>query len=178
MSSFIQIPIEQKVGKGNRILRPLKRDPMIEVSAYRDNQFKVWRHHNVILTKYYVIITGNDVILGNTPGTRSTASHHVHPLHREFEFLHNRRADYRIIWKMWRSQKSSYGTGQSQTSKFPGLDGLGRIHSVLFFGSKAKMSSFTFSDTVRFLLCWILHTWLCRECDEMDKWNTSWWQNY
>jgi len=40
MSSFIQIPIEQKVGKGNRILRPLKRDPMIEVSAYRDNQFK------------------------------------------------------------------------------------------------------------------------------------------
>jgi len=40
MSAFIQIPIEEKVGKGNRILRPLKRDPMIEVSAYRDNQFK------------------------------------------------------------------------------------------------------------------------------------------
>merc|ERR1712183_504611 len=40
MTSFIQVPIEKKVGKGNRILRPLKRDPMIEVSAYRDNQFK------------------------------------------------------------------------------------------------------------------------------------------
>ena len=131
MSSFIQIPIEQKVGKGNRILRPLKRDPMIEVSAYRDNQFKVWRHHNVILTKYYVIITGNDVILGNTPGTRSPASHYVHPLHWEFEFLHDRRADYRIIWKMWRFEKSCYGTGQSQTSKFSGFNGLGRHESGL-----------------------------------------------
>merc|ERR1712007_280594 len=39
-SPFIQVPIEDKVGKGNRILRPLKRDPLIEVSAYRDNQFK------------------------------------------------------------------------------------------------------------------------------------------
>ena len=55
MSSFIQIPIEQKVGKGNRILRPLKRDPMIEVSAYRDNQFKVWRHRYVIIAKGYVM---------------------------------------------------------------------------------------------------------------------------
>ena len=41
MTSFIQVPIEKKVGKGNRILRPLKRDPLVEVSAYRDNQFKV-----------------------------------------------------------------------------------------------------------------------------------------
>merc|ERR1712062_6143 len=40
MTSFIQVPIEKKVGKGNRILRPLKRDPLVEVSAYRDNQFK------------------------------------------------------------------------------------------------------------------------------------------
>ena len=30
-----------KVGKGNRVLGPLKRDPHVEVSAYRDNQFKV-----------------------------------------------------------------------------------------------------------------------------------------
>ena len=41
MTSFIQVPIEHKVGKGNRILGPLKRDPSVEVSAYRDNQFKV-----------------------------------------------------------------------------------------------------------------------------------------
>ena len=41
MVAFIQIGIEEKVGKNNRILRPLKRDPAIEVSAYRDNQFKV-----------------------------------------------------------------------------------------------------------------------------------------
>merc|ERR1712035_176802 len=40
MTSFIQVPIEMKVGKGNRILGPLKRDPSVEVSAYRDNQFK------------------------------------------------------------------------------------------------------------------------------------------
>jgi hypothetical protein len=38
---FMQMALEDKVGKGHRILRPLKRDPAIEVSAYRDNQFKV-----------------------------------------------------------------------------------------------------------------------------------------
>ena len=41
MTSFVQCPIEMKVGKGNRVLTPLKRDPHVEVSAYRDNQFKV-----------------------------------------------------------------------------------------------------------------------------------------
>ena len=40
MGSFLHSTIDEKVGK-NRILRPLKRDPAIEVSAYRDNQFKV-----------------------------------------------------------------------------------------------------------------------------------------
>ena len=39
--SFVHIGIEEKVGKHNRLLRPVKRDPAIEVSAYRDNQFKV-----------------------------------------------------------------------------------------------------------------------------------------
>ncbi|CBY24385.1 unnamed protein product [Oikopleura dioica] len=40
MTEFGQITLEGRIGKGRRLLRPLKADPSVEVSAYRDNQFK------------------------------------------------------------------------------------------------------------------------------------------
>ena len=51
-SHFIQVPIEEKVGKGNRLLRPLNRDPLVEVAAYRDNQFKVSLNFCVVIIQY------------------------------------------------------------------------------------------------------------------------------
>ena len=73
----------------------------------------------IINSRYDVIITSllrNGMILGNTTGARSATTHHFYPLHRKFEFLYDWRTDYRIIWKMWRSQESCHGAGQSETS--------------------------------------------------------------
>ena len=73
MVSFIQVPIEQKVGKGYRILGPLKRDPSIEVSAYRDNQFKVFFQSIFFLNLTYNMSFRDSNNLFNIKGNSSRA---------------------------------------------------------------------------------------------------------
>jgi len=97
-SSFIQVPIEDKVGKGNRILRPLKRDPLIEVSAYRDNQFKVW-----LITMIYDSSLGLVTHLinsGHTTWTRSSFAFDIDSLYRKLELLHNRGTNHWTV-QVW-----------------------------------------------------------------------------